>query len=165
MAPTTVTFEIPVNVPRAEAWEKLRDLTRGPLYVPGLTDGEITTAQKDGVGASRRVFQKNGKPMDETVESWDEGYGFLLRLHMGDKPPAPFKRAWFDYRIADGPGGTTIFKPFLRYEMPWGPLGAILNALVVKRFALGNLRKVAENFKRHYETGEVANPDYRGTAP
>jgi hypothetical protein len=120
------------------------------------------TEKRDGVGASRRVFQAKGKPLDETVEEWDDGYGFLIRLHNGDKPPAPFKQAWFDYRIADGPNGTTIFKPSLRYVMPWGPLGAVLNALVVEKFALGNVRKVAENFKRHYETGEVTNPAYTG---
>lgn len=158
---TTATYEIQVDLPRARVWEGLRDLTRAPLYVPNLTGVEFTTEQRDGVGTSRRVFQKNGKPMDETVESWDEGYGFLLRLHVGDEPPKPFKRAWFDYRIDDGPDGRTIFKPSLRYEMPWGPLGALLDALVVKRFALGNVRQMAENFKRHYETGEVTNPAWQ----
>jgi len=160
---TTVTYEVPVNLPRAKVWEGLRDLSRAPLYVPNLTGVEFTTAKRDGVGASRRVFQKNGKPLDETVESWDDGYGFLLRLHNGDKPPAPFKQAWFDYRIADAPNGMTIFKPSLRYVMPLGPFGAILNALVVKKFALGNVRQVAENFKRHYETGEVTNPAWTGS--
>jgi len=155
---TTVTYEVPVNLPRAQVWEKLRDLTLAPFYVPGLTGVEILTEKREGVGASRRVFQAKGQPMDETVESWDDGYGFLIRLHVGDKPPAPFKQAWFDYRIADGPNGTTLFTPSLRYAMPWGPVGALLNALVVKNFAAGNVRKVAENFKGYYETGKVTNP-------
>ena len=155
---TTVTYEVPVNLPRAQVWEKLRDLTLAPFYVPGLTGVEILTEKREGVGASRRVFQAKGQPMDETVESWDDGYGFLIRLHVGDKPPAPFKQAWFDYRIADGPNGTTLFRPSLSYAMPWGPVGALLNALVVKNFAAGNVRKVAENFKGYYETGKVTNP-------
>jgi uncharacterized membrane protein len=157
---TTVTYEVPVDLPRATVWEGLRDLNRAPFYVPGLTGVEITTELREGVGASRRVFQAKGQPLDETVESWDDGYGFLIRLHNGDKPPAPFRQAWFDYRIADAPGGMTLFRPALRYVMPWGPLGAVLNALVVKNFALSNVRKVAENFKRYYETGEVTNPAY-----
>jgi uncharacterized membrane protein len=160
---TTVTYEIPVDLPRAKVWDGLRDLTRAPFYVPGLTGVEILTERREGVGASRRVFQAKGQPLDETVESWDAGYGFLIRLHNGDRPPAPFKEAWFDYRIADGPGGTTIFRPSLRYGMPWGPLGAMLNALVIRRFALGNVRQVAVNFKRHYETGEIANPAWKGS--
>jgi hypothetical protein len=159
---TTVTYEIPVDLPRAKVWEGLRDLTRAPLYVPNLTGVEILTGKRDGVGASRRVFRTKGQPLDETVESWDEGYGFLLRLHRGDKPPAPFRRAWFDYRLADGPNGRAVFRPSLRYELGMGPLGAILDALVVRRFALGNLRQVAESFKRHYETGAVTNPAWKG---
>lgn len=159
---SVVTTEVQVGMPRAAVWEGLKDLTRAPLYVPNLTGVEVTTARREGVGASRRVFQKTGKPLDETVEQWDDGYGFLLKLHVGEKPPAPFKRASFDYRLADGPGGTTLFRPSLSYELPWGPLGKMLDALVVRRFARSNLQAVAESFKRHYETGEITNPAYAG---
>jgi hypothetical protein len=159
--PSAVSFEIHVDLPRAQVWEGLRDLSRAPLYVPNLTGSEFTTAQREGVGTSRRVFQKNGKPLDETVISWDEGFGFKLRLHNGDKPPAPFKQAWFDYRIAAAPRGGTLFKPSLIYQMPLGPLGRLLDMLMINRFALSSTRQVAENFKRHYETGEITNPAYK----
>jgi hypothetical protein len=46
--------------------------------------------------------------------------------------------------------------------MPWGPVGAILDTLAVRNFALGNVRQVAINFKRHYETGEITNPAWPG---
>lgn len=110
------------------------------------------------------MFQKNGQPMDETVVNWDEGYGFALRLHNDGKPPAPFREASFEYRIADAPDGGTLFMPALTYAMPWGILGSLLDALLVNRFARGQVRKVALNFKRHYETGEVTNPAFRSKA-
>ena len=162
--PSVATFEIAVDLPRATVWEGLRDLTRAPRYVPGLTGVEITTAAQAGIGASRRVFQKSGGALDETVESWDEGYGFTLRLHKGDKALAPFKEAWFDYRIADGAAGNSVFKPSLIYSMPWGPVGALLDMLFVRKFAVNNVRQVALNFKRHYETGEITNPAYKPKA-
>ncbi len=86
--------------------------------------------------------------------------GFTLRLHNGDKPPAPFKAAWFDYRIADAPDGGTLFKPSLQYEMPWGVLGSLFDRLVVGPFARKSTRAVAENFKRYYEMGQITNPAY-----
>ncbi len=159
--PSVARYEVTVDLPRPEIWEGLRDLTRAPLYVPGLTGVEIRTGPREGIGASRRVFQAKGKPLDETVESWDEGYGFRLRLHNGDKPMAPFKAAWFDYRLADAPGGGTLFQPSLIYEMPWGAVGGLLDRLFVAKFATGNVRQVALNFKRHYETGEITNPAWR----
>jgi hypothetical protein len=103
--PSVASYEIHVDLPRARVWDGLRNLSRAPLYVPNLTGIEFTTAQHEGVGTSRRVFQTNGKSLDETVVKWDDGFGFTLRLHDGDKAPAPFKQAWFDYRIADAPGG------------------------------------------------------------
>ena len=124
------------DLPRAKVWEGLRDLTRAPRYVPNLTGVEILTEQTEGVGASRRVFQKNGKPLDETVEEWEDGYGFKLRLHNGDKPPAPFPEAWFDYRIADAPDGGTFFRPALIYGVPAGIFGKLMNALPIRRFSL-----------------------------
>jgi uncharacterized membrane protein len=160
--PSTASYEVEIALPRATIWEGLRDLTRAPFYVPGLTGVEITTAAREGVGASRRVFQKKGAPLDETVVEWEDGYGFRIRLHNGDKPLAPFKGAWFDYRLADAPNGNTLFRPALIYTMPLGPLGAVLDRLLMRGFATGNVRKVADNFKRYYETGETTNPDYAG---
>jgi uncharacterized membrane protein len=159
--PSTASYEVAIDLPRATVWAGLRDLTRAPRYVPGLTGVRILTQAREGVGASRRVFQAKGKPLDETVVKWEDGFGFRIRLHNGDKPPAPFKEAWFDYRIADGPDGRTLFKPALIYTMPWGPVGAVLDALVVKNFATGNVKQVAINFKRHYETGEITNPAFK----
>jgi uncharacterized membrane protein len=160
--PSTVTYEVHVGLPRATVWEGLRDLTRAPRYVPNLTSVELMTEQREGVGASRRVFQKNGKPLDETVVKWEDGFGFKLRLHNGDKPPAPFPEAWFDYRIADAPDGGTLFRPALIYGVPGGLFGKLMNALLIERIALKNVRQVAENFKRHYETGEITNPAFKG---
>jgi hypothetical protein len=162
--PSVARFEIHVGVKRPAVWAGLRDLSRAPLYVPGLTGMEFTTDRHEGVGASRRVFQKNGKPLDETVTEWDEGYGFRLRLHDGEKPPAPFREAWFDYRIADAPDGGTLFKPSLTYTLPWGAVGSVLDTLLFNRIARASTRKVAESFKRHYETGQVTNPAYRAAA-
>jgi uncharacterized membrane protein len=161
--PSVARCDVHLDLPRAVVWEGLRDLTRAPRYVPNLTGVEITTARQEGVGASRRVFQTNGKSLDETVESWDEGEGFTLKLHNGEKPLAPFKAAWFDYRLADAEDGGTIFKPALSYVMPWGMLGRGVDALFIRRFVEGNVRQVAINFKRHYETGEITNPAWRET--
>jgi hypothetical protein len=162
--PSVAKAEIRVALPRQQVWDRLRDLSLAPYYVPGLTAVELTTPQHEGIGASRRVFQKNGSPMDETVVGWDEGYGFRLRLHCGDKPPTPFKEAWFDYRIADADSDQTLFMPSLTYELPWGAVGRVLDVLLFNRIARSRTRQVALCFKRHYETGEITNPAFRPQA-
>jgi hypothetical protein len=154
------TAEIAIAIPRERAWERLRDLSVPHRYVPGLTGCRMDGAQREGVGASRTVFRKQGGPMNETVTEWQEGYGFVLRLHAGDQPPAPFREAYFTYRIADDGKGGTIFSPALDYRLPGGPVIRWLDRLVLNRIANGILAKVARNLKLYYETGRPSNPDY-----
>lgn len=79
-----IKFTVVIDLPRARCWEIMQDITAPHLYVPGLIRTEFHTEQKQGVGASRRVFKKM-MALDETVTQWDEGTGFRLRLHDGAK--------------------------------------------------------------------------------
>jgi len=158
---STASAEIHIAMRPDQAWEKMRDLSKPHLYVPGLTDCQMTTSQREGVGASRRVFQKGRAPMDETVIEWREKQGFVVRLHNGDKPPVPFKEACFSYRIEADGGGGTIFKPSMVYTLRGGVLGRLLDRLFLNRFVSRVVRKVGVNLKQYYETGQPSNPAFR----
>lgn len=153
-----VSFETTIAMSRAEAWEKLRDLLIARHYVPGVTNIEYNTEQHEGVGASRKVYMKGQKPVDETVIDWEDGHGFTIRLHQGDKPAAPFKEATFRYRIDDTPDGQTLFKGIISYEVGMGLIGKVLDALVVHRMMLKTNEALKNNVKIFYETGKTANP-------
>lgn len=152
MALTEAAGSIRIDLPRAQVWDKLRDLSEAANYVPNVKAVRIDTAQREGVGASRTVFMANGTDMQETVEQWDEGSGFLIRLHKGDKPSMPiFRRFWFRYAIEDD-GAGTLFRPALIYETRFGPLGWLLGKLIH-----GSLRSGAQDvgiaMKDYYESG------------
>ena len=159
--PSTATAEIHIAMPPDLVWEKLRDLNKPHLYVPGLTGCQITTTQREGVGASRRVFQKGRAPMDETVIEWTEEQGFVIRLHQGDKSPLPFKEARFIYRIEADLDGATIFKPSMLYTMRGGAFGNLTDRLLLNRVITGIVRKVGLNLKQYYETGRPSNRAFR----
>lgn len=158
---STATAEILVQLPREQVWERLRDLSIAHYYVPGLIDTRITTPQREGVGASRKVYQKGTAPLDETVVEWNEGYGFVLRLHQGDKAPLIFKEAHFSYAIEDAGPGVTRFKPSLIYTVKWGALGVLLDRLFMNGVSRGMLRKLSLSFKTFYETGKPSNPAFK----
>ena len=109
--------ETQLAMPRAQAWAKLRDLLLAQQYVPGVTRIEITTPQREGMGASRRVFCKGRPPVDETVIAWEDGHGFTVKLHNGDQPPKPFKQAQFVYRLDDAPGGGDLHVDGYTFEI------------------------------------------------
>lgn len=147
-----------IDMPRAAAWEKMRDLTASVNYVPGLLACDITTEQKEGVGTSRRVKNKFLE-MDETVIEWNEGHGFTIRLHDGDNKPPMFAEAYFIYAIDDAGDPTkTRLTTAMAYRMPWGPLGKALNALMIRFIVAGQVRDVAVSMKYNYETGTKTPP-------
>lgn len=155
-----VSSQVTINVPRAQAWEKLQDLTLAHNYVPGLVKTEITTELKQGVGASRKVYQTETKGIDETVVEWQDGHGFLIRLHRGDRgAPAPFKEAFFRYRIDDGDSAdTTLLTTSMSYTMGMGFIGGLLERLLLKKLFTSVIRDVAISLKQFYESGERVTP-------
>lgn len=149
---TEVSSEIIIDVPRAQAWSKLRDISLAHNYVPGIVRTSIVSPQAEGVGASRYVYRNAKSYIQETVVEWDEGAGFLIRLHKGDKPAPPFRKASFRYQLADADDGNTRFTATLVYEMPWGALGAWLEKKM-KKVVAATVTDVAIAMKLYYETG------------
>ena len=151
--------EAVINMPRAAAWEKLRDLRTARNYVPGVRSIEFNPGQREGVGASRRVVMKNQPPVDETAIAWDEGHGFTLKIHNGEKAPAPFKSLQFRYAIEDAEAGQTRLRCTISYEMGGGLIGKLLEAVVIRPALQRSNTAVATNLKTFYETGRPTNTE------
>jgi len=152
-----VSAQVIIDIPLCEAWGKLRDISLAHHYVPGIVKTVIVSKQIAGVGASRYVYRNEKSYIQETVEEWHDGKGFLIRLHKGDKPAPPFRNAWFRYELAEHGTGQTQFTASLKYEMPWGRLGAWLGAKMAK-FVRSTIGDVAIAMKLYYETGKPTTP-------
>ena len=93
--------------------------------------------------------------MDETVTEWSEGYGFVIRLHKGEKAaPAPFREANFRYRIEDAGHSRTALTISLIFNMRWGPVGQFLYERLLHSVFRGVIRDIAISMKQFYESGE-----------
>ena len=153
-----LVFETVIARPRNEVWSQLRDLRVARHYVPGVTAIEYNTSQHEGVGASRKVYMKKRAPVDETAIAWEDGQGFTLKIHNGDKAPAPFKSATFQYEIKDAPGGQTAVRLAFSYEMGLGLLGPLLDLFLIRSSIERSNAAVAANMKTYYETGQSSSP-------
>ena len=152
----TVEGKAPIALPVEVCWQKLRDLTRAANYVPGVSACKITTEQNEGAGASRVVQSAQAGAMDETVVDWMEGEGFRIRLHKADKPARPFREAHFTYRLVPR-GEHCEIHTKMEYQLAFGPVGALLDTLVMKRMMGRNVQAVAEGLAAYYERDEAGD--------
>lgn len=150
------THQVIIDIPCDKAWEKMQDLTVPHKYVPGLIKTEMHTQQLQGVGVSRRVYKKM-MALDETVTQWEEGKGFTLRLHDGDKDK-PLPASFFRYAIEPTQDGKTLFTATMGYTFWLGALGQLIDGPIVFPIVKGQIRDVALAVKHYYETGLTPTP-------
>ncbi|NND66597.1 MAG: SRPBCC family protein [Halioglobus sp.] len=155
--PQQATADIIIDLPRAEAWAKLRDISLAHNYVPGIIKTEVVTAEREGVGASRYVYRSAKSYLQETVTEWREGEGFRIKLHKGDKPAPPFREAFFNYQLDEAGPGQTRFTATLGYQMPWGVFGEWLGRRM-QGFVQSTVADVTAAMKLYYETGQPTTP-------
>tara|TARA_R110001592_G_scaffold295594_2_gene565770 strand:- start:126482 stop:127099 length:618 start_codon:yes stop_codon:yes gene_type:complete len=156
-----VTAAVNVAVSPAQAWAILSDFSVAHLYVPDLTRTEIISAQSQGVGAHRRVYQGEDDYLEETIIEWRDGQGFIIKLHNGEEVMAPFTRAQFSYSLQAAPAGGTTVELSMIAQMPWGKFGETLGDWFVTPAIEGTLVQVAAGLKSFYESGQPATDEDR----
>lgn len=157
MCPTR-SGSAPIELPIETCWEKLRDLTLAKFYVPGVSACQIVTEQKEGVGTSRVVTTPQTGDMHETVTEWNEGQGFSIRLHKGEKPPTPFREAHFHYRLIPTGPQTCEIHTEMDYTPSFGVLGRILDRLLLGPMTRKSTQAVAAGLAAYYERVERTGP-------
>lgn len=154
--PAIASHSLVLDLPPAVAWSKLRDLSLAPHYVPGLTGCQFHPGAREGLGASRRVLQQNGQWLDESVVEWQDGAGFVLLLHRGERgAPFPFRQASFRYAMQAEASGTRITT-----SMSYSLRGGRLVEWLLQGAFNQVVKRIAENLKAFYETGETRNPAF-----
>lgn len=153
-------YNATIEMPIEQAWEKLKNLSLAHNYVPGITRCELTTATKEGVGASRRVSGPK-QWLDETVTEWQEGRSFTIRLHKGDKNPSPFANGTFTYRLDRIDEKRCKITCTMIYEMGLGLVGKLLHGLFIEKIVRNNVRDVALGLAHFYQTGRPVTDEDR----
>ena len=154
----TISAELPLDLDHAAAWARMRDLSAAHLYVPGLSTVTFVGAQREGAGTRRRVRLYGLLTMEETVTAWREGEGFTLRLRVGGRRPLPpLREHLFDYGLELRDGRAWLVNR-MRYQVGLGPLGALIDRLLLRRVQQRQLRDITLAMKVYYETGERVTP-------
>ena len=144
---TTIQHEIRANCAPERVWALLSDLTAVASYNPSVRAAALTGNLKGGVGAERACdLLPNGRVV-ERVTHWDEGRALGLEVAESDWPIHYMR--WVT-RVAPASNGSVITQD-LEYRVKFGPLGWLLDRLVMKRKLTATLDSVFENLVKHAE--------------
>lgn len=125
---TKLHHEIKINAPVEKVWKVLADLESVKFTNPLVKTVKIISPNREGVGSARHCDFTDGKFVEERITSFEQNrlISFELYKHQW---PLVFMR-WTN-RLEKHDGGTLLISD-TEYELKFGFLGKVLNALVMR---------------------------------
>jgi ligand-binding SRPBCC domain-containing protein len=146
---TVLENSIRIDAAPEKVWSVLASLDALERYDPGVAKAEIVSDVKDGPGAARRCDLKPGGWFKEKISAWQPHEGLAFELY---ECTLPVRRLKHTYTLASEGGGTVV-RQRMEYELKFGPLGRLLDALFVRRKWNAGIRSFFGGLKRYVEEG------------
>lgn len=126
---TKLHHEIKISAPVEKVWGVLADLESVRFTNPQVKTVKIISPNKEGVGSARHCDFKDGKFVEERITAFEPNrlISFELYKHQW---PLVFMR-WTNK--LESHNGATLLISDTEYEIKFGFLGKILNALIMRR--------------------------------
>jgi ligand-binding SRPBCC domain-containing protein len=144
---TTIRHDVRATCPPERVWALLADLEAVQHYNPGVRRAVIESSQRRGVGALRSCELVPKGRVVERVTHWEDGRAVGLEVTESNWP-IHFMR-WVTRIEPDGSG--TRITQSLEYAVKFGPIGRLLDRLVMKRKLTSALDGVFASLVKHAE--------------
>ncbi|MEZ5080505.1 MAG: SRPBCC family protein [Thermoleophilia bacterium] len=159
---TRIAFETTIEAPPQQVWDILADFGGVYRYNPSVVRSYLTAGSPGGPDSQRHCdLTFSGAAVDERIVEWRDGDGYVLDIVDGTNMP-PFRgapRAELTIRAA-GEARTHV-RGQLTYRLRFGPLGILMDRLMVRRRFGPAFGGVIAGLKHHAETGELVTADTR----
>lgn len=140
---------ITINAPPEKVWDVLADLEAVQFYNPVVEHARYISPMKEGVGASRQCEMKPDGWVKERVVGWEPKEAITMELY--ESPwPVNFMR-WRTSLVPEN-GGTRVSQN-MEYELKFGPLGKLLDLIVMRRKLNKIIEDTFSNLKGYVEKG------------
>jgi len=140
-----------VPAPIEATWEAISQMGAVENWHPNVARTEVLTDNDAGVGASRRVeFHSGGGAVETVTEQAEREF---VRMDMAEVPL--MRDAEVTIRVAATSAHETEVTFSTRYGVQYGPVGWMLNALMMKRMLGKAFDAALEGLSYHLATGHV----------
>ncbi|MEM9651894.1 MAG: SRPBCC family protein [Actinomycetota bacterium] len=149
-----------VNGSIDKAWEAISRMSAVQDWHPNVARVTVLSGQESGVGASRRVEFHDGNSVVETVTA--EAAQQFVTMAMTEAQM--MKRASVTISVSERSAETTEVTFDLDYTMSFGPLGALMGAIMMKRVFTKVFGMALDGLSYHLQTGRVVTDSVPGLA-
>ena len=148
--------QIIIDAPVEKVWEVLADFGEVYRWAPTVTKAYSTSENSNGRDASRHCDVAGFGSIEETVTEWNDGREFTYSF-TGAGPISGGYSTW----SVKPQGDKTVVYTNIRYGVRFGPIGSLMNAMIIRRKLRQSLAVTLEGLKRHVKTGELIGADFR----
>ena len=151
---TTIQHQIEAACPPESVWAVLADLKAVQDYNPTVRTAVVSGPRRIGVGAERVCDLLSKGRVVERVTHWEEGRAVGLEVAESDWP---IRFMHWVTRI-EPKGAGSLISQRLEYQLKFGPLGWLLDKLVMRRKLTATLDDVFARLAKHAEAASAAAP-------
>ncbi len=126
---TQLTASTIINASKENVWNVLKEFGNIAAFHP-LVKYSVNTNETTGLGARRHCDLLPMGAMEEEITAWEEGVSFTADVVGGKMlPPCHFMTGQLELEKS---GNQTKVNFTLSYQMKYGVLGRIMNAIMIK---------------------------------
>jgi len=148
---TVLDNSIRIDAPPGKVWSVLASLEALDRYDPGVIKSEIVTPKREGPGAARRCDLKPGGWFKERVVAFEPNESLSFELF---ECTLPVRRLKHSYTLTPDGSGTVVHQR-MEYELKFGPIGKLMDAVMVRKKWDAGIKGFFDGLKVFVETGRA----------
>lgn len=143
-----LTEQTVINAPMEKVWEALADFGGVSDWAPYMKTSHLIGDLSTGIGTRRGMRHALGFRFEECVTSWEDGKGYSFDVFRAPFPMTDVKESWLAGSASDNSTVTTR----VTYNMKLGPIGAVLDSLLVQFIVKREMRSGLRGLKQYIES-------------
>jgi ribosome-associated toxin RatA of RatAB toxin-antitoxin module len=136
----------------ATVWSALADFGGIYKFHPRVARSPLLGDRQGGIGARRRCEFVDGSSIEEEVVQWTEGRSLTVDIVKGSMP---LHEASGRIELEPLSAGTTRISFALHYVPKYGPVGWLMNVMMMRREFGKLITSIIEGLDTHLRTGSV----------
>jgi len=148
-----------IDAPRKRVWQAIgHEFADVSKLSPGVLESKITSQDEIGLGTTRHCkLSMMGAELDERITDWQENEYLGIDIYQWRNLPM-VRSMTASFALSDE-GDATRLEATIAYSVGMGPIGWLMNQIMMRRMNTKGWESFAAGIKHHVETGELVEHD------